>query len=78
MSNVIGFPQTDVEYILNSTGEIVESIIIDLSRLKSIELRRDESDEVRGRITGLCIAWLALENPEVLNFDDELNEEDGE
>lgn len=67
MGEVIDLPVKSINYIQNSKGDIVGvNAFID-----GVDISFDRECDEKRYITELCIAWLALEEPDLLNFDDQ-------
>jgi len=70
MSNIIDFPIKDIEYITNKHDEIVGvRAPIGFELIEFYQWGEDKDI-----ITQLCIAWLCLEKPSVIKFDEDNQE----
>ena len=71
MGNIINFPNKDIEYITSIDDQIVG--VKALINCELIEFYQWGAD--KDLVTSLCIAWLCLEKPSVIKFD-EVNQDE--
>ena len=77
MSNIIKFEKPDfLGYIVDDSGNPVGVGTKEVSFCKlvsdTVYIEAENGSMTMDEANQFCIAWLALHNPEVLNFDDEV------